>query len=260
MRIDGIIQKLQKAQSEGVTHVKLFDDAIYALKDGMIDRKIFPMPESEKQAYRDAHPNKGGVEYKDYDRYNPERELDFMVSESKFSFSGLFDILSEQHELDEVPSDFQFFTSHASLEQLRDALAKNRMISVAYVKKDGSVRHMLVRRHLAAYVPSDAPKTDAQMNIGPNNDVKRVIDMSFYRKTLKELRTQGMGDEQAKAEAAKKAWRTINLKEVLGFLVGGNFVDLRGENDILARYGQGVYDSLTPGMISAMQAEDAVED
>jgi hypothetical protein len=194
--------------------------------------------------------------------YNPDDyEWNDPISEGNLKFGKLIlNLLVEQHELDEVPSDFQFFRSHESLEGLRDALAKNRMVSVAYVKKDGSVRHMLVRRHLSAYVPSDAPKTDAQMNVGPNNDVKRVIDMSAYRKTLKELRMQGMGDEQAKAEAAKKAWRTINLKEVLGFLVGGNFVDLRDENDIMARYGEGVYNSLTPGMVNAMQAEEGIEE
>jgi len=158
--------------------------------------------------------------------------------------------------IDEAPSDFQFFREHESLEQLRDALDKNRMVSVAYVKKDGTIRHMLVRRHLASYVASDAPKTDAQINIPANNDVKRVIDMGAYRKNLKELRAQGVDDDSAKAEASKKAWRTINLKEVLGFLVGGNFVDLRQENDIMQRYGQEIYDSLTKGMVNAMRAAE----
>ena len=159
-------------------------------------------------------------------------------------------------DVDEAPSDFQFFRSHDSLDQLRKALDNNKMVSVAFVKKDGTVRHMLVRKHLAAYVASDAPKTDAQANLQANNDVKRVIDMSAYRKVLRELRVQGIDDETAKAEASKKAWRTINLKEVLGFLVGGNFVDLRDENSIMERYGEDVYNALTKGMIGAMQVEN----
>lgn len=160
--------------------------------------------------------------------------------------------------MDEAPSDFQFFHNNDSLEQLRNALKNNRMVSVAFVKKDGTVRHMLVRRFMSAYVASDAPKTDAQANLQANNDVKRVIDVSSYRKTLKDLRGQGMDDEAARAEASKKAWRTINLKEVLGFLVGGNFVDLRDENSIMERYGEGVYNSLTKGMVRSMEAEEAV--
>jgi hypothetical protein len=162
-------------------------------------------------------------------------------------------------DVDEAPSDFQFFRSHDSLTQLRKALDNNQMVSVAFVKKDGTVRHMLVRKHLAAYVPSEEPKTDAQANVQANNDIKRVVDIHAYRRALKDLRTQGADDDTAKAEASKKAWRSINLKEVLGFLVGGNFVDLRDENSIMDRYGEGIYNSLTKGMINAMQAEGNVE-
>ena len=170
--------------------------------------------------------------------------------------SQLKRLVSESINIDEAPSDFQFFHTNESLQQLRDALDKNRMVSVAFVKKDGTVRHMLIRRHLSSYVASDAPKSDAQANLQANNDVKRVIDMSAYRKTLKELKGQGIDEETAKAEAAKKAWRTINLKEVLGFLVGGNFVDLRDENSIRERYGEETYNSLTNGMVRAMEAEE----
>ena len=169
----------------------------------------------------------------------------------------LLSIINESIDMDEAPSDFQFFREHDSLEQLRDALAKNRMVSVAYVKKDGSVRHMLVRRHLSSYVASTAPKSDAQANLQANNDVKRVIDMAAYRKALKDLRATGVDEEEAKKVAANKAWRTINLKEVLGFLVGGNFVDLRDENNIMEKYGEDVYNSLTKGMVGAMEAQQA---
>lgn len=160
--------------------------------------------------------------------------------------------------MDEAPSDFQFFRNDDSLEQLRNALKNNRMVSVAFVKKDGTVRHMLIRRFMSAYVASDREKSEKEINLEANNDVKTVVDVSNYRKTLKDLKGQGMDESAAKAEAAKKSWRRINLKEVLGFLVGGNFVDLRGENDIMGKYGQNVYDSLTKGMVKAMGAEEAV--
>jgi hypothetical protein len=40
-------------------------------------------------------------------------------------------------------------------------------------------------------------------------------------------------------------------------LVGGNFVDLRDENDIMNRFGEEIYNSLTKGMVGAMQADQA---
>jgi len=60
-------------------------------------------------------------------------------------------------------------------------------------------------------------------------------------------------EEEAKAKAAASAWRSINLRTVLGFMVRGKFVDLRDENNILRIYGQEVYDSLTPSMKRTLQ-------
>lgn len=163
--------------------------------------------------------------------------------------------LNESMDMNEVPSDFTFFRENEQLSGLRDALDKNRMVSVAYVMKNGEVRHMLVRRYLSAYVPSDKPKTEKQANMPENTDVIAVIDMNAYRNTLKDLRTQGVGEDEAKAEAAKKAWRRMKLTNVLGFMVGGNFIDLRDENDIMGRYGEEIYNSLTKGMINAMEVQ-----
>jgi hypothetical protein len=55
--------------------------------------------------------------------------------------------------------------------------------------------------------------------------------------------------------AAKSCWRTINLKDVLGFSVSGRFIDLRQENDIFNRFGETIYGSLTKSMIRAMETE-----
>jgi hypothetical protein len=165
-------------------------------------------------------------------------------------------LIEQSAEMDEAPMDFQFFRTHDSLEELREALKNNRMISVAFVKDDGTVRHMLVRRFMGGYVASEKPKTEKQINLDQNNDVKTVVDVSVYRKILKELRGQGMDDVAARAEASKKSFRRIKLKQVLGFLVGGHFVDLRDENDIMNTYGADVYGSLTKGMVKAMEAEN----
>jgi hypothetical protein len=62
----------------------------------------------------------------------------------------------------------------------------------------------------------------------------------------------GVDDDQAKAEASKVAWRSISLENVLGFMVRGNFVDLRDENDIMNRFGEEVYNSLTKSMKNAL--------
>jgi hypothetical protein len=147
------------------------------------------------------------------------------------------------------------YDMYRSLDRLRTALEKNQMVSVAFVKKDGEVRHMLVKRKLSSYTPSEKPKTDAQLNLQRNNDVVRVIDFISYRKTLRTLKARGVDIDKAKSEAAYKSWRTINLDTVLGFLVGGEFVDLRDENDIMERFGEDVYNSLTKGMIQKIRMD-----
>jgi len=145
--------------------------------------------------------------------------------------------------------DHQELTTSDRFEKLRTALAKNTNVSVAYVKKDGTVRHMLVKRFMSSYVPSDREKSEKQMNINQNHDVKRVIDVNAYIKGLRETN----GDKEL---AAKKAWRTINLRDVLGFMVKGEFIDLRDENEIQQRFGDDVNNSLTKSMVNAMQAEE----
>ena len=137
------------------------------------------------------------------------------------------------------------------------------MVSVAFVKKeDGSVRHMLIRKSLKSSVFSDAPKTDAQKNIQSNHDLKRVVDINLYKRELKKLRNDNpeMDPDEMKTMAAKTCWRSISLKNVLGFMVGGRFIDLRDENDIMGRFGEEVNNSLTRSMINAMNQEVAQEE
>jgi hypothetical protein len=90
-----------------------------------------------------------------------------------------------------------------------------------------------------------------------NHDLKKVVDVNSYKKELKRLRNENpeMNADEMKAMASKGAWRSINLKNVLGFMVGGQFIDLRDENDIMGRYGEDVYTSLTKSMTDAMNQE-----
>jgi hypothetical protein len=149
------------------------------------------------------------------------------------------------------------FKERDDLQILRDAIDRNKMVSVAFVKKDGAVRHMLIRKNLSSYVPSEREKTDAQMNVGKNHDIKRVIDINSYKKELKRLRNENpeMDSNEMKSIASKGAWRSISLKNVLGFMVSGQFIDLREENEIMERYGEEVHNSLTKSMVNAMNQE-----
>jgi|LakMenEpi03Aug12_release.lakeMendotaPanAssembly.Ray.scaffolds.fasta_scaffold21666_6 hypothetical protein len=160
-------------------------------------------------------------------------------------------------QLEEDDLDYEGFNERDDLQRLRDSIDKNKMVSVAFVKKDGTVRHMLIRKNLSSYVPSDREKTDAQMNVEMNHDLKKVVDVNSYKKELKRLRNENpeMNADEMKAMASKGAWRSINLKNVLGFMVGGQFIDLRDENDIMGRYGEDVYTSLTKSMTDAMNQE-----
>ena len=153
------------------------------------------------------------------------------------------------NEDDIMELDHEELKNSPRFEEFRKALAKNVNVSVAYVKNDGTVRHMLVKRYLSSYVPSENERTEKQMAINQTHDVKRVIDLNAYNKSLRET-----GDKEL---SAKKAWRTINLDNVLGFMVRGNFIDLRDENEIKDRFGEDVHNSITKSMVSAMQANQA---
>jgi hypothetical protein len=155
-------------------------------------------------------------------------------------------ISESEDNVNEDDFGYEDFTTRDDMEQLRDALNKNIMISVAYVKKDGTVKHMTIKRYLSAYVPSEKEKTQAQLDVEKNNDIKRVVDINAYNKALK----QNGGNKE---EATKKCWRTINLKDVLGFMVRGNFIDLRDENEIRQRFGEEIYNSLTKSMLKSLE-------
>jgi len=167
-------------------------------------------------------------------------------------------INESQSNIDEL--DYESFTQGDELQQLRDAIDNNILVSVAFVKKDGTVRHMSIKKSLSSYVGSDREKTEKQMNVEMNNNIKKVIDINSYIKKLKELRNMGVEEEQAKMESAKGAWRSINLENVLGFMVRGNFIDLRGENDIMNRFGEEVYNSLTKSMKNVLAQDQMGND
>jgi hypothetical protein len=161
-----------------------------------------------------------------------------------------------ENSLDEL--DYQSLQDDENLQELRDAIDKNKMVSVAFVKKDGTIKHMLIRRTLSSYIGSEREKTDAQMNVEANHDLKKVVDVNAYKKSLKLFRNEnpGMDDRAIKEMAAKKAWRSINLRNVLGFMVGGRFIDLRDENEIMDRFGEQIHGSLTKSMLSATQPQN----
>ena len=99
-----------------------------------------------------------------------------------------------------------------------------------------------------AYIGSTADKTEKQQNLNANNDVTKVIDVNAYIKALKV-------NHGNKAQAASAAWRTLNLKNILGFIIGTNFIDLRDENEINERFGEEIYNSLTKSMVNAMEQQ-----
>lgn len=153
--------------------------------------------------------------------------------------------LKEQVEIDEV--DYESFTNSEIFAPLRDAIKKNKTVSVVFVKKDGTVRPMAIRKSLGSYTFSDAPKSQAQQDIKQTYDLKRFIDINAYIKNKRE-----MGDPEA---AARASWRTVSLRDTLGFLAGGHFVDVRDENQIRERFGEEVYNALTPNMVRAAELQ-----
>jgi len=182
-----------------------------------------------------------------------------IVTESQLK--RLLDRVITESSMDvEEKLDYEGFSQGNDLQQLRDAIDNNILVSVAFVKKDGTVRHMSIKKSLSSYVGSDREKSEKQMNVEMNNNIKKVVDMNSYIKKLKELRGMGVEDEQAKMEAAKGAWRSINLENVLGFMARGNFIDLRNDNEIMDRFGEQVYNSLTKSMKNVLAQDQMVND
>lgn len=165
----------------------------------------------------------------------------------KLTESELTKIIQEMIDANEMALTHQDFQNSEDLSELRNAIDSNKIVSVAFVKKDGTVRHMAIKKQLSSYVASERPKSEKQINVDSNNDLKTVVDINSYIKCVK----GGMD----KSMAASKSFRKVTLANVLGFLVGGKFKDLRQENDIQERFGDVVYNSLTKSMVKAMDAE-----
>ena len=159
---------------------------------------------------------------------------------------NLAGVNNEDSEIDEM--DYQSFHDDEKLQDLRDAIDANKIVSVAVVTKNNTVRHMAIRKNLSAYIPSTREKTDRQANVEKNNNLKKVVSINDYNKKLKANKANGMEDAEAKADAAKGAWRSVSLPNVLGFSVGGKFIDLRDENNIMQRFGEEIYNSITDKM------------
>ena len=161
-----------------------------------------------------------------------------------------------EDRIDEL--NHESFQTDEKLSELRDAIDENVLVSVAFVKKDGTVKHMSIKRSLSPHVASTATKPDSQPNLGGNHNLKRVVDVNAYIKALKANKSVGMDDADAKAAAAKVAWRSITLDNVLGFMLRGKFIDLRDENEIMTRFGESTYNAMTSSMKTAMSREQTV--
>ena len=135
---------------------------------------------------------------------------------------------------------------------VKENFRRNITLSVAFVKKDGTVRHMAFRRNLASYVRSDKPKSDVQLSMLETNNLMNVYDTNLYIKSLQET-----GDA---SEAARKSYRNFRLENVLAFLCKGKLFDMRDRNQILDRFGEEVYNQLTKKMEAALVADTETGD
>lgn len=133
---------------------------------------------------------------------------------------------------------------------------KNITVSVVFIKKDGTVRHMAFRRNLTSYKKSDSEKTDKQLNYLINNNLMNVYDTNSFIKNKKANMASGMDPEQAAEDAAKKSFRNFRLENVMGFLCSGEFYDTREQNKIIDRFGPDIATQLTKSMISKMQSDE----
>jgi hypothetical protein len=137
------------------------------------------------------------------------------------------------------------FRSDPEYKPILDALKKGKIVSLAFVKKDNTVRHMAAKRFLSSYKPSTAQKVGGNVDKQERNNIIVAIDINAYHDNLKKYG----GDKE---KAATASWRSFPIYNVLGFMAGGVFYDLRDVNNILERYGEEIYNSLTKSMISSL--------
>ncbi len=121
-------------------------------------------------------------------------------------------------------------------DEIKQSYDGGKILSVVFVKSDGTVRPMAFSKFTKKYKPSENPKSDAQANVLINNNLMVGYDRNVYNKLKKELGYDKSlpleQQEQIEQEAAKKSYRRFKLDQVLGFLAGGKFYDLRAENNI----------------------------
>jgi hypothetical protein len=175
------------------------------------------------------------------------KKNNIILTESQFK-KLLSHYVNEEININELSYDE--FQNSEGLNPLRESLNKNKMVSVVFLKKDGTVRPMLIRK-LSTYQYSDREKTEKQANVQQNNDILHVNDMNVYKKAL----IDNGGD---KTLASKVSYRSINLNTVLGFMAGGRFFDLREENNIRELFGEEAYNSLTKTMIKKLADADNI--
>ena len=153
-------------------------------------------------------------------------------------------ILNEEEFLNQKTN---YLTYDKLSPEVKKNIDKNITVGVSFVKKDGSVRHMAFRRFLKAYEHSTAEKTDAQIHKSVNNNMINVYDTNTYIQLLK-----SSGDEKI---AAKGSYRFIKFDSVMAFLAGGQLYDMRTINNIQERFGDEVYNELSPKMKLVLQRD-----
>jgi hypothetical protein len=150
--------------------------------------------------------------------------------------------------IESVPEDFLRYSDLP--QDFLNNFRKNITSSVAFVKKDGSVRTMAFRKRLLSYneLRSTDPKSEKETNILPNNNMFRGYDVNLYNKALAEYN----GDS---IKASAKAYRQFFLDNVLAIMSGGKVYDFREKNQIMERFGPEVYNSLSSSMINALKSD-----
>ena len=213
----------------------LKEDSLLDLSE--IENELTPKKQEFIKFLEDVYNKTKQIRKDNLEKYSHtiKSDIEFMIDYLKEDIP-----LTEQLTYDE-------FKNNPRLEALRNAIDNNKIVGVAFVKPDNSVRAMCFRKYLKSYVASETQKTEKQISMGERHNQISVVDLNIYNKLLRET-----GNSET---ASKSSWRKITLPNVLGFIAGSTFIDLRGpeDNNILERFGEDVYNSLTKSMINAIE-------
>lgn len=157
--------------------------------------------------------------------------------------------------------------------KIKACIKSGQVVGMVAMTSKG-IRVINFKKYTKFYQKSDAPKTDAQKYMSSNNNLFLCYDIAIYSENkdeffesildkilqenpeMDEYEAKNIAEREAKIKAAAKAYRTFKWDNVIAFMCAGVVADCREINDIMNRFGEEAYNSLTPNMLRFLNSKN----